>query len=165
MCVRVSSVNQSCPTLCDPIDFGMPNSLSFTSSRSLPKHMSIELVMPSNHLILCRSLLLLPSVFPRSLFSCRLLPWNYSQLLEFPTQFLTPCSTCTRYYTVHIVGAQSASVKCLNQNTHTHTHPVREWHELVICSVSGKHPLVFSPWAHPLLQGQQEKLGGVLYIM
>ena len=39
-------------------------SLSITSSRSLPKLMSIESVMPSNHLILCRPLLLLPSVFP-----------------------------------------------------------------------------------------------------
>ena len=36
----------------------------YTSSWSLPKLMSIELVMPSNHLILCRPLLLLPSVFP-----------------------------------------------------------------------------------------------------
>ena len=35
-----------------------------TSSWSLPKLMSIELLMPSNHLILCRPLLLLPSVFP-----------------------------------------------------------------------------------------------------
>ena len=39
-------------------------SLSITSSRSLPKLMSIESVMPSNHLILCRPLLLLPSIFP-----------------------------------------------------------------------------------------------------
>ena len=39
-------------------------SLSITNSRSLPKPMSIELVMPSNHLILCHPLLLLPSVFP-----------------------------------------------------------------------------------------------------
>ena len=39
-------------------------SLSITNSLSLPKLMSIELVMPSNHLILCRSLLLLPSIFP-----------------------------------------------------------------------------------------------------
>ena len=38
-------------------------SLSITNSRSLPKLMSIELVMPSNHLILCRPLLL-PSIFP-----------------------------------------------------------------------------------------------------
>ena len=40
-------------------------SLSITNSRSLPKLMSIELVMPSNHLILCCPLCLLPSIFPR----------------------------------------------------------------------------------------------------
>ena len=39
-------------------------SLSITNSWSLPKLMSIELVMPFNHLILCRPLLLLPSIFP-----------------------------------------------------------------------------------------------------
>ena len=38
--------------------------LSITNSRSLPKPMSIESVMPSNHLILCRPFHLLPSVFP-----------------------------------------------------------------------------------------------------
>ena len=39
-------------------------SLSITDSRSPPKPVSIESVMPSNHLILCRPLLLLPSIFP-----------------------------------------------------------------------------------------------------
>ena len=39
-------------------------SLSFTISQSLLKLMSVESVMPSNHLILCRPLLLLPSIFP-----------------------------------------------------------------------------------------------------
>ena len=39
-------------------------SLSITNSQSLLKLTSVELVMPSNHLILCRSLLLLPSIFP-----------------------------------------------------------------------------------------------------
>ena len=39
-------------------------SLSITNSQSPPKPMSIELVMPSNHLILCCLLLLLPSIFP-----------------------------------------------------------------------------------------------------
>ena len=40
-------------------------SLSFTVSQSLLKRMSTESVMPSNHLILCHPLLLLPSIFPR----------------------------------------------------------------------------------------------------
>ena len=39
-------------------------SLTITNSRSLLNLMSFELVMPSNHLILCRLLLLLPSIFP-----------------------------------------------------------------------------------------------------
>ena len=39
-------------------------SLSITNSQSPPKPMSVESVMPSNHLILCRPLLLLPSIFP-----------------------------------------------------------------------------------------------------
>ena len=44
-------------------------SLSITTSRSLLKLMSIESAMPSNHVILCRPLLLLPSIFPIRVFS------------------------------------------------------------------------------------------------
>ena len=62
--VHFSSVAQSCPTLCDPKDCCTPGLPAVTNSRSLLKLMSIELVMPSNHLILCRPLLLPPSVFP-----------------------------------------------------------------------------------------------------
>ena len=47
-----------------PWTAGHQASQSFTSSQSLLKFMSIELVMPSNHLILCCPLLLLPSIFP-----------------------------------------------------------------------------------------------------
>ena len=43
-------------------------SLSITNSRNLPKPMSIKLVMPSNHLIPCHPLLLLPSIFPNIRF-------------------------------------------------------------------------------------------------
>ena len=59
----VQSLPQSCLTLCDPMDCSMPD-LYFTNSWSLLKLMSIESVMPSNHLILCCPLLLLPSIFP-----------------------------------------------------------------------------------------------------
>ena len=47
------SVAKSCLTLCDPMDCSTPGSLSSTISWSLLKLMSIELVIPSNHLILC----------------------------------------------------------------------------------------------------------------
>ena len=64
--VQFSSVAQSCPTLCDPMNCSMPG---------LPVHHQLleftethvhwwRSVMPSNHLILCHPLLLLPSVFP-----------------------------------------------------------------------------------------------------
>ena len=58
------SFAQLCLNLCDPMDYSTPSSLSFTNSRSLLILMSIELVMPSNHLNLFHPLLLLPSIFP-----------------------------------------------------------------------------------------------------
>ena len=62
--VFFSSVAQSCPTLCNSVNRSSQASLSIINSRSLFKLMSIESVMPSNDLILCRPLLLLPSIFP-----------------------------------------------------------------------------------------------------
>ena len=85
-------------------------SLSFTTSQSLLKLVSIESVMPANHLILCRPLLLLPSVFPSirvfskelSLcirwpkywcFSFRFSPSNdYSGLISLRIDWLDPLS-------------------------------------------------------------------------
>ena len=58
------SVAQSCPTFVTLWTATHQASLSFTISWSLLKLMSIESVMPSNHLILCHPLLFLPSVFP-----------------------------------------------------------------------------------------------------
>ena len=54
---------RSCPIL-QPMNSAHQASLSITNSQSWLKLMSIESVMPSNHLILCRRLLLLPSIFP-----------------------------------------------------------------------------------------------------
>ena len=61
---QFSSVAQSCPTLCDLMDWSTPG---FSVHHQLPellKLMSIDLVMPYNHLILCCPLLLLPSIPP-----------------------------------------------------------------------------------------------------
>ena len=58
-----SSVAQSCLTLCDPWTAVHQASLSIANSQSLLKLMSIDLVIPSNHLILCHPLLLPPSIF------------------------------------------------------------------------------------------------------
>ena len=58
------SVAQLCPTFAARWNAACQASLFFTICWSLLKFMSIESVMPSNHLILCRPLLLLPSIFP-----------------------------------------------------------------------------------------------------
>ena len=63
--VHFISVAQSCPTLSDPMDCSTEASLSITNSRSWLKLMSLASVMPSNHLILCHPLFLLPSIFPQ----------------------------------------------------------------------------------------------------
>ena len=62
--IQFSSVAQSCPTVCDPMTAACQASLFITNSRSLLKLISIESVMSSNHLILCRPLILPPSIFP-----------------------------------------------------------------------------------------------------
>ena len=56
-------VAQLYPTLCKPLDCSTPGFTSFTISRSLLRLTSIELVMPSNNLVLCHPLSLLASTF------------------------------------------------------------------------------------------------------
>ena len=62
--VQFSSVAQSCPTLCDPMNRSTPGLPVHHQLRSLLKLMSIQSVMPSSHLILCHPLLLLPPIPP-----------------------------------------------------------------------------------------------------
>ena len=63
-CQSVNSVAQLCPTLFYPMDHSGQTSLFITNSWSLPKLMPVESVMPPNHLILGRPLLLPLSIFP-----------------------------------------------------------------------------------------------------
>ena len=58
------SVAQSCLTVCDPMDCSMPGSPVLPYCPECTQTQTPELVMPSNHLILCHPLLLLPSIFP-----------------------------------------------------------------------------------------------------
>ena len=85
---------QLCPTLCDPMNCSTPgfpvhqgSEGSITNSRHLLKLLSFGLVMPSNHLILCRPLLLPPSIFPSiRVFSSELalcIRWPKYQIFSF----------------------------------------------------------------------------------
>ena len=68
-------------------------SLSFTISQSLLKLMSIESVIPSNHLILCRPLLLLPSVFP----SIRIFSNELAYFIRWPRYWNFNISPSNKY--------------------------------------------------------------------
>ena len=63
---KFSSVTQSCPTLCDSMDWSMPGFPVHHQLLKLTQTHVHRVDMPSNHLILCRPLLLQPSVFPAS---------------------------------------------------------------------------------------------------
>ena len=116
--VQFSLVAQLCLTLCNPMNCSMPlgswpiqASWSIINSWSFLKLMSIESVMPSNELILCCPLLLLPSIFPSIRvfsndwfltikwpkywsFSFIIIPSNeYSGLISFRIELVgSPCS-------------------------------------------------------------------------
>ena len=62
--VHFSSVAQSCPTLCSPMDCSTPGFAVPHQPQSMLKLVSFESLMPFNHLILCCPLLLLSSIFP-----------------------------------------------------------------------------------------------------
>ena len=62
--LQFSSVAQSCPTLCDPMNRSTPGLPVHHQSQNPTKPMSTESVMPSSHLILCCPLLLLPRIPP-----------------------------------------------------------------------------------------------------
>ena len=61
---QFSSVTQSCPTLCDLMDWSMPGFPVHHQLLEITQTHVHQVGMPSNHLILCCALLLVPSVFP-----------------------------------------------------------------------------------------------------
>ena len=97
------------PHGCSMSDLPIP---CFTMSKSLPKFISIESVMPSNHLILCHPLLFLPSTFP-SIFSNELALsirwtkcWSFSFSINLPNEYLGLMSFRIDWF--GLLGAQGA---------------------------------------------------------
>ena len=125
------SVTQSSLTFATPRTATCQASLSSTISRSLLKLMSIESVMPSNHLIQCHSLPLLPSIFPSTrVFSNELALyirwpkyWNfsfsispsdeYSGLISFRIDcFFSPCSPMTLKSLLQHLSSKASIIWC-----------------------------------------------------
>ena len=78
--IQFSSVAQSCPTLCDPMNRSTPGLPVHHQLQSSLRLTSIESVMPSSHLILCRPLLLLPPISP----SIRVFPNESALCVRWP---------------------------------------------------------------------------------
>ena len=97
-------------------------SLSFIISQSLIKLMSIESVMPSNHLILCHWPFLMPSIFPSiRVFSSE--PWAPSWLISYPV------SEQEKFKARHTSGPRGTSRKWLSKfipNTVTHYNAIEQ---------------------------------------
>ena len=88
-------------------------SLSLTISWGLPKVMSIELVVPSNHLILCHHLLLLPSIFP----TMRVFSNESSLCIRWPKYWvfsISPFNMCSGWFPVRLTGLISLLSKWLS---------------------------------------------------
>ena len=140
------SVTQSCPTLATPWTTTCQASLSFTISLSLLKLMPTESVMPSNHLILCCPLLLLPSIFPSirvfsnelalcirwqkywdsasaSVLPMKILGWfplEWTGLISLLSKGLSRVFSSTTVQKHQFFGAQPS----LLSNSHLHTGPL-----------------------------------------
>ena len=91
----VSSVAQSCPTLCDPMNLSMPGFPVHHQLLESTQTMSIESVMPSSQHILCRPLLLQPPVLPiiRVFPKSQLFTWGGQSIGVSASTSVLPMST------------------------------------------------------------------------
>ena len=136
-----SSVTQSCPTLCDPMDCSTPGFPVYHQLPELTQTHTIQSALPSSHLILCRPLLLPPSIFPSirvfSNESALLIRWpkywsfsfsispsnEYSELISFRTDWLDLLAvqgTLKNLLQHHKASIFSAQLSLLS-NSHIHT--------------------------------------------
>ena len=144
--VRFSSLTQLCPTLCDPMN---PSTLGLPvhhQTWNLLKLMSIESVMPSNHLILCCPLLLLPAIppsirvfsnestlhvrWPKHCFSFSISPMNtqdwfplgWTGWISLQSKGLSRVFSNATVQKHQFFGAQLSS----QSNSHIHTWPLEK---------------------------------------
>ena len=181
------SVAKSYLTLCDPWTAARQASLFFTISQSLLKLISIESVMPSNHLILCHPLLLLPSIF----YSIRVFSNELTVPIRWPKYWsfnfsISPSNECSGLISFRIDWLDLVAVQeflRLFSNTtaqkhqffsaqlslwfgsHIHTWQLERINSFKFSDwrneLGGKGWMaVFSPWMKPVIgRGREKKKG------
>ena len=124
--IQFSSVTQSCPTLCDPMNCSTPGLPVHRQLPDLLRLMSIESVMPSSHLILCRPLLLLPPIPPSiRVFSNELalhIRWPQYWSFRFNISPSNECSGLISFRLTGLISLQSKGLSRVFSNTMVQKH-------------------------------------------
>ena len=109
---QFSSIPQSCLTLCDLIDCSMPGLPVYHQLWSLLKFTSIQSLMPSKHLNLCRPLLLPPSIFPsiRVFSNESAIPIRWPSTRTSPSASVLPMNTAN-WFPLGLTGLISLQSK------------------------------------------------------
>ena len=122
---KISQSVQSLQLSATPWTVAHQASLSITHSRSLLKFMSIKSVMPSNHFIICRPLLLLPSIFPSiRVFSNKLalhIRWPQNWSLSFSISPSNEYSGLISFM-IDLISLQSKALSRVFSNTIVQRH-------------------------------------------
>ena len=116
--IQFSSVTQSCLTLWDPMDCSMPGLPVHHQLLELAQIISVESVIPSNLLILCHPLLLLPSIFP----SIRVFSSESALCIRWPKywSFSFNISPCNEH--PGLISLQSKGLSKVLSNTTVQKH-------------------------------------------
>ena len=149
---NVTSVQFSCSVMSDsviPWTAACQASLSMTNSWSLLKLMSIKLVMPSNHLILCRPFLLLPSIFPSVIFQWVSSLDHVAKVLAFQLQHNSPSKVCSELISFRIDWSDLLAVQGTLKSPLQHPSSKAS---VLQCSAAGSQHTRSHPW-----QGHEEK--------
>ena len=118
------SVTKLCPTLCNPMDYSMPDFPVLHYLLEFTQTMSIELVMPSNHLILCHPLLLQPSIFPsiRVFSNESVLHIRGSKYWSFSISLSSEYSEFISFKVTGLISLQSKELSRVFSNTTIQKH-------------------------------------------
>ena len=153
--IQFSSVTQSCPTLCDPMNCSTPGLPVHHQLLEFIKLTSIELVMPSSHLILGRPLLLLPSI-PSSIrvFSNEsTLRMRWPKYWSFSFSIISskecPGLISFRMDWLDLLAVQYYSaIKKWNNAIWSNINEARDYQDYILCEVSQRERKTNIIWNH-----------------
>ena len=122
------SITQACLTFCDPMNYSTPGLPVHYQLLESTQTMPIESVIPSNHLILCRPLLLLPSIFP----SIRVFSYESALRIRWPSIGVSKYQNLMfmTYFKINIAGQIVKTFHLLPHNLPQKVDGEVEWKKI-----------------------------------